>query len=188
MYENTDSTTLQKLRQGTGWGIAIGIVLIILGILALVLPFAATIAASLMFGWLFILAGVAQIIFAIQSRHERYFIWRLLLGIVYVLAGIFVLSSPIITALTLTLIMGISIFVQSVIQVVGAFQMKPDQGWGWILFSGIMGIILAILIWSQWPSSAIWFIGIWLGVNFLSDGLGLVMSASALRSALPKAS
>ena len=186
MYTNQNPALLKRTRQATGWGIAIGILLIVLGILAIALPMAATLAGSLLFGWLFVLAGIAQIIFAIQSRHERYFIWKLLLGIAYILAGIFVLSSPIITALTLTLIMGISILIQSVLQVVGAFTMKPDRGWGWVLFSGIMGIILAILIWSQWPSSGIWFIGIWLGVNFLSDGLGLVMSSSAVRSALPE--
>ena len=182
----SDSTMTQTIRKATGWGIAVGILLIILGFLAIVMPLAATLAASLMFGWLFIVAGIAQIVFAFQSRHERYFIWKLLLGFVYILAGIFVLSSPIITALTLTLIMGVSIFIESVIQVIGAFQMKPERGWGWILFSGMMGIVLAIFIGSQWPSSALWFIGIWLGVNFLSDGLGLVMKSSAVRSTLPE--
>lgn len=184
---NSDSTMQQQLRQSTGWGMAIGIMLIILGIVAIALPFAATIAGSILFGWLFIIAGIAQLIYTFQSRRERYFIWKLLLALLYILAGVFVLSSPIITALTLTLILGISIFVHSVIEVVSAFQMRPDRGWGWILFSGIVGIILAIFIWSEWPSSAIWFLGVWFGVNLLSDGIGLLMNASMLRSALPNA-
>ncbi|MFB6275029.1 MAG: HdeD family acid-resistance protein, partial [Halothece sp.] len=117
----------------------------------------------------------------------QYFLWKLLLGLLYLLAGVVVLSSPIITALTLTLILGISIFIQSVIEVFGAFQMRPDRGWGWVLFSGIVGIILGIFIWSEWPSSAIWFLGVWFGVNFLSDGIGLLMHASRVRSALPNA-
>lgn len=184
---DSNSTMQQQLRQSTGWGITIGIVLIILGIAAIALPLAATIAASLLFGWLFIIAGIAQLIYAFQSRREQYFLWKLLLGLLYLLAGVVVLSSPIITALTLTLILGISIFIQSVIEVFGAFQMRPDRGWGWVLFSGIVGIILGIFIWSEWPSSAIWFLGVWFGVNFLSDGIGLLMHASRVRSALPNA-
>ena len=179
-----DSPIRHKLQQITGWGIGVGILLIILGIIAIVFPLIVTVSTSLLFGWLFVMAGLAQVVYAFQSPQEKHFIWKLLLGILYILAGIFVASSPVITALTLTLILGISIFTQSVIQVVGAFQMRPDRGWRWILFSGIMGIALAILIMLQWPFSAVWFLGVWFGVNFLSDGIGLLMSSSIMRSVL----
>lgn len=186
MNMTSNLTIHQKLRKSAGWGIAVGVLLVILGVAAISLPLVAAIATSLMFGWLFLFAGIAQIVYAIQCRHDqKHLFWKLLLGIFYILGGILVLAAPAIAALTLTLIIGISIFVQSVIQVVGALQMRSDTGWGWLLFSGITGIILGILVWSEWPSSAVWFLGIWFGVNLLSDGMGLLMSCSMLRSKLP---
>jgi uncharacterized membrane protein HdeD (DUF308 family) len=62
--------------------------------------------------------------------------------------------------------------------------MRPDQGWGWMLFSGITGIILGILIWSEWPVGAVWLLGVWFGCNLLFDGIGVVMVASLIRLAL----
>lgn len=184
MYTNLDLNLRQEIRQGAGWGIALGVVLIISGILAIALPLATAIALSLLFGWLFILGGITQIVYAIVSRRAGAFIWKLLLGVFYLLGGIFVLLSPGITVLTLSLILGISILVQSVTQVIAAFQMRPEQGWGWMLFSGITGIILGILIWSEWPVGAVWLLGIWFGCNLLFDGIGVVMVASLIRSAL----
>ncbi len=184
MYTNLDLTTRAQIRQGTSWGIAVGILLIILGIVGIALPFATAIALSLLFGWLFILGGVAQLVYAVLSRRAGAFIWKLLLGLFYLLGGIFVLFSPGIAALTLSLILAISILGQSVIQVITAFQMRPEQGWSWVLFSGITGIILGILIFAQGPASAVWLLGIWFGLNLFSDGIGVVMASSLIRSAL----
>lgn len=184
MYTNLEPITRAEIRKGAGWGIAVGILLIVLGIVAIALPFATAIALGLLFGWLFILGAIAQIVYAFVSRRSGSFIWKLLLGVFYLIGGIFVLASPGITALTLTLILGISILVQSVTQVITAFQMRPAQGWGWTLFSGITGIILGIIIWSQGPASAVWLLGIWFGFNLLFDGIGVLMVSSAVRSAV----
>ncbi len=184
MYTNLDPTIRQEIRQGAGWGIAVGILLIILGIVAIALPFATAIALSLLFGWIFILGAIAQIIYAFVSRRAGSFIWKLLMGVFYLIGGIFVLLSPGITALTLSLILAISILVQSITQVIDAVQMRPAPGWGWTLFSGITGIILGILIFAQGPVSAVWLLGIWFGINLLSDGIGVVMLSAGVRSAL----
>jgi uncharacterized membrane protein HdeD (DUF308 family) len=184
MYMNLDPNTRQEIRQGAGWGIAVGVLLIILGIVAIALPFATAISLGLLLGWLFILGGIAQIVYAFVSRRAGSFIWKVLLGVFYLVGGIFALLSPGITALTLSLILGVSILVQSVTQVVDAFQMRPAQGWGWMLFSGMMGIILGIVIWSQGPAGAIGLLGLWFGLNLLSDGIGVVMLSSMVRSAL----
>lgn len=184
MYTDLDLTTRKQIRQGAGWGIALGIVLIISGILAIALPLATAIALSLLFGWLFILGGIGQVVYAFLTRPLGSFIWKLLLGIFYLTSGVVVLFSPGIAAVTLSLILGISILVQSVTQVIHAFQMRPDYGWGWVLFSGITGVILSIIIWSEWPFSAIWLLGVWFGCNLLFDGIGVVMVASMIRSAV----
>ena len=184
MYMDLDPETRQQIRQGTAWGIALGILLIILGIIAIAVPLITAIALSLLFGWLFIFGGIAQIVYAFLSRAAGGFTWKLLLGMFYLLGGISVLLSPGIAAVTLSLILGISILLQSVTQVITAFQMRPEQGWIWVLFSGITGIILGILIWSEWPIGAVWLLGIWFGFNLLSDGIGVVMVASGIRAAL----
>jgi uncharacterized membrane protein HdeD (DUF308 family) len=183
MSTELELATLREIRQAAGWGTALGVVLMVLGIVAIALPFATAIALSLLFGWLFILGGIAQLVYAFVTRRAGSFIWKLLLGLFYLLGGIFVLLSPGITALTLSLILAISILVQSCIQVVDAFQMKPARGWGWTLFSGILGVILGILIFAQGPAAAVWLLGLWFGLNLLFDGIGVVMLSSTVRSA-----
>jgi uncharacterized membrane protein HdeD (DUF308 family) len=168
-YINIDPATRKKLRKSAGWGIALGILLAILGAIAIIVPLVATVAMSLLLGWLFIIGGIAEIIYAFKSRQAGYVIWKVLLGLFYILAGIFVLSSPIVTALTLTWIVALGILITSVIQVFFAFRMRSERGWGWILVSGIAGIILSILIWSRWPSSAAWFLGSSMFRSALSD-------------------
>ncbi|WP_019504128.1 HdeD family acid-resistance protein [Pleurocapsa sp. PCC 7319] len=177
-----DLKTRKEIRQKAGWGIALGIVLIILGSLAIALPLATAITFSLLFGWLFIFGAIDQIIYAFLTRSLGSFIWKLLLGVLYLISGIVVLFSPGVAAIAFSLILGISILTQSVLQVIAAFQIRPQQGWGWTLFSGIAGIILGILIWSEWPIGAVWLLGVWFGCNLLFDGMGVVMVSSMIRS------
>ncbi len=176
------SEATEKIHAASGWGIAIAIVLIILGIVAIARPLYASIASAIAFGWLFAIAGVGQIIYAFQSRGAGHFVWKLLLGLLYLIAGIYLIASPVAGVLAFTLVLGVTIFVQSVIQVSMAFQMRPARGWGWVLFSGILGIILGIFIGSQFPFDAAWILGFWVGVNLLMDGIWMLSLSSATRS------
>ena len=92
------------------------------------------------------------------------------------------LFAPGIAALTLSLILAISIGLQSLLQVATAFQVRPEQGWGWLLFSGVTGLILGGLIWAQGPAGAVWLLGVWFGLNLLSDGIGLAMASCVIRA------
>lgn len=170
---------------GSGIGIAIGVLMVILGIVAIARPVYATIASTLVFGWLFIVAGIAQIVYAFRSRGAGQIIWKLLLGVLYLGAGIIVLSNVFSGAIALTLVLGITIFVQGVIQVILAFEIRPARNWGWVLLGGILGIILGIFIWSEWPFNAIWLLGLWVGINLLSDGIWMITITSAPRSTQP---
>lgn len=154
---------------------AIAIVMIILGLIAATFPFFAGIASTLFFGWVFIFAGIAQIVYAFQSKRAGQVVWKLILGVMYVLAGILILANPLQGLLAFTLVLGITIFVQGIIQVSLAFQFRRiSPNWGWVLVSGILGIILGIFIWSSFPASAPWLIGVWVGVNLLSDGIWML--------------
>ncbi|MGB3298221.1 MAG: HdeD family acid-resistance protein, partial [Phormidesmis sp.] len=164
-----------ELSEGSGVGTAIGIGLIILGILAIAMPAFATIASTLVFGWLFVIAGVAQIIYAFWGRSVGQLVWKLVLGVLYLGAGILVLSNVLTGAIALTFVLGVTIFAQGVIQVILAFAIRPIQSWGALLISGVLGVILGILIWSQWPLIVGWLLGVGVGVSLLCDGVWMIM-------------
>ena len=168
------------------WLTMIAILMIILGIIAIIFPFFATITSTLVFGWIFIFAGIAQIVYAFQSKGAGRVAWKLILGLLYLLAGIFVLTDPLQGALAFTLVLGVTMFVQGIIQVSLAFQMRRiSPSWGWMLVSGIAGIIFGIFIWSNFPSSAVWLIGTWVGINLVFDGMWMLTLHSGQPHALP---
>ena len=134
---------------------------------------------------MFIFAGIAQLVYAFGSRGAGQLVWKLLLGVLYLGAGIVVLSNVLSGAITLTLILGITIFVQGVIQVILAFGIRPARNWGLVLFSGILEIILGIFIWSAWPFNADWLIGLWVGISLLFNGFWMIILSSLPRSAQP---
>lgn len=159
----------------SGWLSAIAVLMIILGLIAVAFPFFAGLASTLVFGWVFILAGIAQIVYAFQSKGAGQVAWKLILGVLYLLAGVLTLTNPFQGLLAFTLVLGITIFVQGIIQVTLAFQYRrASPNWGWMLASGILGIILGIFIWSSFPSSAPWLIGIWVGANLFTDGIWML--------------
>ena len=159
----------------SGWTTAIAILMIALGVIAISFPFFATVASTLVFGWVFIVAGFAQIVYAIQSRGSGHIVWKIILGLLYLLAGIFVVVNPLEGVLAFTLVLGMTIFVQGVIQVAIAFQVRRiSPNWGWMLVSGLAGIILGIFIWSHFPFSAGWLVGVLIGTNLLFDGIWML--------------
>lgn len=177
--KTTDPEVRDRGRTGgSGTEIVVGVLLVILGLIAIARPLYATIASTVVFGWLFIFAGIAQIVYAFGSKGAGQVIWKVLLGILYLGAGIIVLSNVLGGAIALTLILGITIFAQGVLQTILAFQIRPARSWGWVLFGGILAIILGILLWSQWPFNAPWLIGTWVGIVLLFDGIRMITLAS----------
>lgn len=164
------------------WLTTIAVFMIILGIIAILFPFFVTIASTLLFGWVFIAAGVGQIIYAFQSRGTGKVIWKLILGLLYLVSGIFIVANPLEGLLALTLVLGITIFVQGAIQIALAFQLRRTSvNWGWILASGFVGVVCGIFVWSSFPFSATWLIGTLIGVNLLFDGVWMLTPHSGAR-------
>ncbi len=168
----------------SGWATPIAILMIGLGVIAITFPFFAAVASTLMFGWIFILAGIAQILYAVRSGAIGQVVWKLILGLLYLIAGISVVVNPFQGVLTFTLVLGITIFVQGIIQVSIAFQVRrASRNWGWMLASGIIGIIFGIFVWSNFPFSAAWLIGLLVGINLLCDGIWMITLHSGYRHA-----
>ncbi|WP_228024594.1 HdeD family acid-resistance protein [cf. Phormidesmis sp. LEGE 11477] len=104
--------------------------------------------------------------------------WKLLLGILYLVAGFVILTDILSGVIALTFILGATIFLQGVVRVISAFAIKPASNWGVLLFSGIIGIILGIFIWSEWPFNVGWLLGVWVGVSLLCDGIWMIALSS----------
>jgi uncharacterized membrane protein HdeD (DUF308 family) len=168
----------------SGWTTTIAILMIVLGVVAIACPFFATVASTLVFGWIFVFAGIAQIVYAFQSRGAGQVVWKMILGFLYFLSGVFVVANPLEGVLAFTLVLGITIFMQGIIQVSIAFQMRRiSPNWGWMLVSGIIGIIFGIFVWSNFPFYAAWLIGTLVGVNLLFDGVWMLTLHSGQRHA-----
>ncbi len=173
------------MERNWGWLLALGIGLIVLGLLAIALPAVATLAAGIFIGWLLVIGGVAQIADAFSARRWAGFALHLLSGVLYLLVGGLLVFDPLGGALALTLVLAAFLLVQGIFQIGLALRLRPALSWGWLLASGAVTVLLAILIWAGWPSSALWVIGLLVGIHLLMSGSALTMLALAVRRGMP---
>ncbi len=155
-----------------------GILLFILGVIAIWVPAATAISITLLVGILCIVAGVVQLLRVFQNREHASF-WTLLISAVLaVLIGVLLLVFPLHGALALALLLGIWFLIHGVIQIGISIQMRHySSNWGLMLISGIISVILAIIIWSGWPLGALWVVGLMLGINLIFFGASLFVLA-----------
>lgn len=135
-----------------------------------------------MLGWLLVLSGIFGIVHAVQTRGMSGFGWRLLSGILFLLLGILVLVMPLPAVASLALMIGSFLMAGGILGCVFAFRLKPVTGWGWVLFDGVLSIVLALLILIGWPQNSIPFIGLLTGFSLISNGIWRIMLRSALRA------
>jgi uncharacterized membrane protein HdeD (DUF308 family) len=174
------------LRAHSTWYIAYSIIMILLGLFAIAAPMVATLAVGLTVGWLLLFGGVSGL-FAVYSagRSAPGFGWNLLIAIVYVLAGLSLLISPIAGVVTLTIILAAYLLAGGVARILMAFGYRSNvpTAWGWVLFSGVVDVVLAVIIISGMPGTAIWVLGLLVGINLLMMGISILMVALAVRRA-----
>lgn len=164
-----------------GWFVAFGAILIILGLVAIVYPLAASVTMSKLLGVILIIGGIAQGISGIVSRRWKGFFLHLLAAALYIIIGSLFLSNPDVTLATLTLMLGIYLVVAGAIKVIGALLLMRESGWGWMLFAGVVDFILGALIWANWPSTASWVIGLLVGINIFLTGWSMLMIGVAAK-------
>ena len=158
-----------------GWCIFWGILLIVTGILALLMPEIAALATVLTLAWLLTFAGGVEIVHAFQTRHRNGFGWKLASGIVTLLLGLSVLVFPVAGVATLALWIGAFVFAGGIVRLILAFRVKPAKGWGWVLLDGLLSIVVGGLIAWGWPASSIPFIGLLTGFWLLFAGIWRIM-------------
>jgi uncharacterized membrane protein HdeD (DUF308 family) len=160
-----------------------GIVMVILGIFAILAPVVAGLAATIFVGWLFIIGGIIRLVATFQSRSAPGFWWSILIGVLAVVVGFIIVANPLKGILTLTMALAILFLVEGIFQIVAAIEYRKAlaASWGWLIFSGIVDIALAVLIYAGWPGTAEWAIGLLVGINLLFAGIALTMTALAAK-------
>ena len=163
--------------------LAEGIVLVILGIVAIVLPPIATITFTILIGWLFLISGVVGLVTTFWMRHAPGFWWSLLSAIIGIAAGIVLLLWPISGALSLTLVLIAFFIVEGIASIMYAIEHRNQLSgrWGWMLVSGIVDLILAGIIIAGLPGTAAWALGLLVGINMLFGGTAMIGMALAAR-------
>lgn len=152
-----------------------GFLFVILGILALSVPAAFAIAFELVIGWLFLIGGAIQLYRSIQSNKAPGFWWSALSALLAMVFGILLVFNPLQGLIALTAIIAAYFLVEGIAKIFFAISVQKFASWGWVLFSGILSVIIALIVFSGWPYSAMWFIGILMGVYLIINGLAFIM-------------
>ena len=169
------------IKKASGWFIAVAVVFIILGIFAIAEPAIAGLAVAILVGWLLILAGVAHLSTAFSGGGAGRVIWQVILGIIYVIGGVYFLTHPLLGLGTLTLLLAVIILAEAALEFVAYFGARRESGSVWLLINGLITVLLGGLIWVHWPSSSVWAIGTLVGVNLLMTGFSRLMLGVAAR-------
>jgi uncharacterized membrane protein HdeD (DUF308 family) len=164
-----------------------GIILVILGLVAIAVPPLATLWATIVIGWLFLISGVAGLIMTFMTRGAPGFWWSLLSGVLGIAAGLVLLIWPVGGAVSLTIVLVAFFVIEGVASIMYAIDHRRQSSgrWGWMLVSGIIDLILAAVIFLGLPGTAAWAIGLLVGINMLFGGSALIAMALHARNAAP---
>jgi len=166
-----DITKISKSVKIMGW------IVLIAGVLALLSPLVAGTFVTIMVGAAMLVAGVARVIDAFQGGG----FWAGLFGAVYCIAGFMIIADPLPGLLALTMVLTIYFMAVGISEIVVAIQKRPVQGWGFLLFSGVVSVLLAIMIWNQWPLSGAWAVGTLVGIQLIFSGMTMITVGSAAK-------
>ena len=172
---------LEGVRQRWGWLLALGIVMVVLGTIALFIMPAATLGTVLVLGWLLVFSGIMETIQAVRERKSGGLFMHLIGGILGLLVGLLVVTHPVAGAVAWTLLFASFFTVIGIFRLVIAIRLKFPL-WGWAVFDGIVTTGLGVLLWLEWPWSGLWFLGLAVGVSLIVRGWSYIMFAFALHS------
>lgn len=171
-----------EIRKSTGWIIALSIILIILGILAIFMPGFASAFFTAVLAWISLISGVVMIVQSFVAKPVRGFWLNLIVGILYVILGIYILSNLLISIAALTFALGILFIAEGIYTIIMGFTNRAGHRMSWlVVLNGVVTLILGILVLNQFPFSAIWLIGLYVGISLLFSGVSLLVAALAVR-------
>jgi uncharacterized membrane protein HdeD (DUF308 family) len=172
---------VQSLRRNWGWLLALGVLMIVVGTLAIAFPVMATLTTVEVFGYLLLIGAGVEVASGIWTRRWGGFFLHLLVGLLYLFVGLVIIERPALGAAGYTLLLAAFFFATGLVRVIFAVSQR-FSGWGWAVLSGAITLLLGILIWRDFPASALWVIGLFVGIDLIFNGWSLVMLALAVRS------
>ena len=175
------------VRQATTLSHLWGVLLICLGVLAVGSPMVAAIAVNVFVAWLIVVAGVVHLIVAFHAREAGSVIWRLLVGLAYICFGGYMIARPALGVASLTLVLASLFLVEGALNIALYFRVRSILRAGWILFDGMVTLLLGAMIYMQWPSSSAWAIGTLVGMSLIFSGVTRAMVSLAIRRAASEA-
>jgi uncharacterized membrane protein HdeD (DUF308 family) len=160
-----------------------GILLVLLGLAAIIVPQLASLAVTIFLGWLFLISGIAGLVLTFWTRQMPGFWWSLVSAALAIAAGIILLARPVQGTLTLTIVVGAYFLAEGIATIMYALEHRRElsQRWSWLLVAGLMDILIAVIIVAGLPGSALWAIGLLVGINLMFGGASLIGMALAAR-------
>lgn len=174
--------TLEKVsKQVSGFSIVLSVLLIVCGVLAIMLPVAMSFGVVILVAWLLIIGGVVQFVHAFGCKGIGHILWKLLVAICYVITGIYLWTHPLIGVATLTLVLAVFLAAEGLVDIFGYISTRKSGVSGWLLFDGIITLVLGVMIWRHWPNGSLWIIGTLVGLNMMMSGFTRLMLTLAVR-------
>jgi uncharacterized membrane protein HdeD (DUF308 family) len=178
-----ETSVLPGMRRAANWSLALGVLILVLGVFALLLPAVAALATTFALAWLVLAIGVLQLIDAYQSRKQPGVAWKIVSGLLNLAVGALFLIYPIEAVLAITLLLGALILAVGVTDILLAFRLRPQAGWGWVLAMGILSVLAGILIAIGWPQNSFSILGLYVALSLVFGGVWRIMLSLMLRKA-----
>lgn len=180
--QGTGGSGIETLRARCGWIVALGVVYLIAGFVALYSVALATVASVFVVGIAMVFAGAAEIVNAFQLKSWGKFLLWIALGVLYIVAGILTFENPLLVAKILTLMLGAALIVSGIMRIVLAYSMKEGRSWFLVAVSGGITVFLGAVILVNWPVSSVYILGIFLGIDLVFAGVGWIFLGLGLKS------
>ena len=176
-----EASWMDEAKKNAALLIFLGVSTVILGVVAIASPLITGVAVTVFVGFLLLASGVAQILHALKSRQWGTGFWGTVIGMLGVAAGLLMIFRPIVGLVTMTMLLAIYFLVDGISEIIAAVKIKPDRGWGWVLFNGVIAVLLGLMIWRQWPISGAWAIGLLVGIHILMTGWSMIILGTGAR-------
>ena len=175
------NTPLSTVRHASTLSIVLGALLIVFGLLAVASPFLAAVAVTAFIAWIIVFVGIVHLTLAFRVHGAGSILWKLLVGVAYVCFGVYLILHPVLGVVSLTLVLALLFLVEAVFDFVLYAKTRSMHGSSWFLIDGIITLVLGLMIYMQWPSSASWAIGTLVGASMIVSGIARIMMSLAVR-------
>ncbi|MCQ1569796.1 HdeD family acid-resistance protein [Neorhizobium galegae] len=177
-----DAPSVSTVRDKWGWFLALGILLLVFGFIALANLFVATVASVFYIGMMMLVGGIAYLVHAFQVKGWDHILFWAASGILYTIAGLLAFWNPALTAVIVTFFMAVALIVAGMFRIWVGFRMRPMRGSGWVIFGGVITALAGIVIALGWPVNSLWILGLFLAIDLTMQGWALIAVALAAKA------